>query len=80
MRGLMSPNSATFSGVKPSSLLKLSGKYVNVARPVRTALMIADKKNERLIAVIAFLSVERKRVRKIPITAVTIPIAGTING
>ena len=37
-------------------------------------------KNERLIAVIADLSVERKRVAKIPITAVTIPIAGTISG
>jgi len=42
--------------------------------------MIADVKNERLIAVIADLSVGRKRVAKIPITAVTIPIAGTISG
>ncbi|CAB4710761.1 unannotated protein [freshwater metagenome] len=42
--------------------------------------MIADKKNERLIAVIADLSVLRNFVKKIPITAVTVPIAGTING
>ncbi|CAB4950003.1 unannotated protein [freshwater metagenome] len=42
--------------------------------------MIADKKNERLIACIADLSVGRSRVMKIPIIAVTIPIAGTIRG
>ncbi|CAB5011386.1 unannotated protein [freshwater metagenome] len=42
--------------------------------------MTADIKNERLIAVIADLSVLRSFVKKIPITAVTVPIAGTING
>ena len=53
---------------------------MNVARPVRPAEISADVKNERLIAVIADLSPARIRVKKIPITAVTIPIAGTING
>ena len=42
--------------------------------------MIAERKNERLIACIALRSVERRRVMKIPMIAVTIPIAGTING
>ena len=41
---------------------------------------ITEMKNERLIAVIADLSLARSLVRKIPITAVTVPIAGTING
>ena len=45
-----------------------------------TALMTAEIKNERLIACIPLLSVERRRVMKIPITAVTTPIAGTISG
>ena len=45
-----------------------------------TALIIADRKNERLMPLIADLSVLRMRVRKIPSTAVMVPIAGTING
>ena len=52
----------------------------DVARAVKPAEIIADKKNERLIAVIADLSVLRSLVKKIPMTAVTVPIAGTING
>ena len=42
--------------------------------------MIAEAKKERLIACIAERSVARRRVMKIPMIAVTIPIAGTING
>ena len=53
---------------------------MNVAKATRIALTIADMKNERLMAFIAFLSVGRRRVRKIPSTAVSTPIAGTMRG
>ena len=53
---------------------------MNVANATKIALTIADIKNERLIAFIAFLSLGRKRVRKIPSTAVSTPIAGTMSG
>ncbi len=56
------------------------GRYVKVANPTKTAEIIADRKNERLIACIAERSVERSRVINTPMIAVTIPIAGTING
>ncbi len=68
------------AGSKPLKSFIELGKYVKVAKPTRTAEIIAEAKNERLIAFIADLSVERRRVIKIPITAVRIPIAGTMSG
>ncbi|CAB4601623.1 unannotated protein [freshwater metagenome] len=79
-RGLIFIDSSRTSLLTCTSASNFAGKYVNVARAVRPAEMIADIKNERFIAVIADLSVLRRRVAKIPITAVMIPIAGTING
>ena len=80
MRGFVEPAAATTSGERPGNMLKLLGRYVNVARPVSTALIIADVKNERLIAFIALLSLLRIRVRKMPRTAVIVPMAGTMSG
>jgi hypothetical protein len=56
------------------------GRYVKVAKPTSTALIIALVKNDLLIASIALLSVDRNLVKKIHNIAVIIPIAGTING
>ena len=51
-----------------------------MANATSTAEIMAEIKKERLIAVIADLSVGRSRVMNTPMIAVTIPIAGTIKG
>ena len=53
MRGFLPAIAVIVSGDKPVNILKSPGKYDQVANAVRIAEMIAEAKNERLIATIA---------------------------
>ncbi len=66
--------------VTPLSLLNLSGRYTKAAMMTRISENTAETKKPRLMAVIPLRSFLRGATTKMPRTAVSTPIIGTISG
>ncbi len=79
-RGSRSPTWLATSSATPPSSRILPGRKMNAATTTSSAEIAAEAKKPRLIAVRALRSDSRGSVRKMPITAVTTPIAGTTRG
>ena len=79
-RGSRSPTASMTGWLTPSSSEMRPGRKMKAASTTSTAEMIAEAKKPRLIVARPLRSPGRGSVRKIPITAVSTPMAGTTSG
>ncbi len=74
------PCPLTAASVTPSGPAYEDGRWTRTATATRTREITAEMKKPRLMAVVPLRSARRGATAKMPITAVTTPIAGTISG